>query len=83
MNFRTRYKEPKFSKPGILMNVFYKGYHEDEEGWISSWNETYIFVKFKASVDIYGLDNSHAKACNPNDLYTKDCYGQKLMLTLE
>lgn len=37
-----------------------KGGGKVEEGWISSWNDTYVFVRFPTS--------SNGQACDPDDL---------------
>jgi hypothetical protein len=37
-----------------------KGTGKTEEGWVSSWNDHYIFVRFQTS--------SNGQACDPNDL---------------
>jgi hypothetical protein len=39
-----------------------------ERGRISSWNETYIFVKFEQQLVNFGWVGTTSKACYPRDL---------------
>lgn len=87
MNLRINYKEPVKEiisiKPGLLMQVYYTSIgREPEEGWISSWNERVIFVRFELNVDRLTWDGATSQACCPEDLYHVDYLGKKRMLEL-
>jgi len=48
-----------------------------EFGIISSWNDKYVFVKFRRSLDVLGWDETTAQACKITKI--KHCTGNDLI----
>lgn len=48
--------------------VYNKSFGDEESGQVSSWNKTYIFVKFENQLNNLGWDDVTSQACNPHDL---------------
>jgi hypothetical protein len=52
-----------------LQPVYYLNHTGQKEfGIISSWNDKYVFVKFRRSIDVLGWDGTTAQACKITEI---------------